>query len=281
MQEPFTPPLPENIEGFPLFGHLRLERIENARDLGGMPVEDGRRIRSGRLIRSGNPHGATDADCELLLLKRHLTCIFDLRTGFEVEASPDPVLNLPDVTYIHASALHEDFERKGPVASLARDVSILRDYFHDAQNFMHELYVKCVMEDQGIRTYRGFFQVLLDANSGSVLWHCTQGKDRTGIAAFLIEYALGVSEHDRWQDYLATNLYMSGWAESMEKRLRTAHQLDDFDFDLESYVYANPQNLHAALDAINEGFGSLPRYLGEALGVGRTECEQLRAMYLE
>lgn len=281
MQASFNPPLPENIEGFPLFGHLRLEHIENTRDLGGMPTEDGHRIRPGRLLRSGNPHGATEADCKLLLMKWHLACIFDLRTGFEVEASPDPVLTLPDVTYIHASVIHEDLEKKSPFASLARDVSVLRDYIHDARSFMRELYVKCVLDDQGIKTYRNFFQVLLNTDEGAVLWHCTQGKDRTGIAAYLIEYVLGVSEHDLMQDYLATNLYMSGWLESMEKRLREAHQLDNFDFDLESYVYADPANLDAALGAINEAYGSLPRYVSEALGVGRAEWEQLRAMYLE
>ena len=68
-----------------------------------------------------------------------------------------------------------------------------------------------LMED----TYRAFvldntprfkelFAHLLD-NGEPLVFHCTAGKDRTGLAAALVLYALDVSESDIWHDYLLTN----------------------------------------------------------------------------
>lgn len=41
-----------------------------------------------------------------------------------------------------------------------------------------------------------------------MVFHCTAGKDRTGVAAFLILSALGVSEKQIVEDYLYTNLFL-------------------------------------------------------------------------
>lgn len=56
--------------------------------------------------------------------------------------------------------------------------------------------------------YQPLFNQLLQTSSDSaLLFHCTAGKDRTGIAAALILYALGVDEKKIMEDYTATNYY--------------------------------------------------------------------------
>ena len=45
---------------------IAFEEIENARDLGSLAMQDGKVIRTGLLIRSGNLSKATDSDVALL-----------------------------------------------------------------------------------------------------------------------------------------------------------------------------------------------------------------------
>ncbi|MBW2401463.1 MAG: tyrosine-protein phosphatase, partial [Deltaproteobacteria bacterium] len=55
------------------------ERVANFRDLGGHTTSDGRRVRSGRLYRSGHLAHCSDADVALLA-EIGLRVVFDFRT---------------------------------------------------------------------------------------------------------------------------------------------------------------------------------------------------------
>ena len=81
---------------------IEFERIQNARDLGGLRVSDGRVIASGLLIRSANLAEATEADVRILREKYHLAKIIDLRT--EVERSEKPDAAMDDVEYLQIQA---------------------------------------------------------------------------------------------------------------------------------------------------------------------------------
>ena len=55
--------------------------------------------------------------------------------------------------------------------------------------------------------YQRLFDLLLQ-DDGNLYFHCTAGKDRTGVAGFLIMMALGVEEEDAIQEYLLSNTYL-------------------------------------------------------------------------
>lgn len=55
--------------------------------------------------------------------------------------------------------------------------------------------------------YRRLFELLL-RNDGNLYFHCTAGKDRTGVAGFLIMMALGMDEKDAVNEYLLSNQYL-------------------------------------------------------------------------
>ena len=68
------------------------------------------------------------------------------------------------------------------------------------------LYVNFLFSERGKSAYRALFRVLLELPEGrSVLWHCTDGKDRTGVASMLILAALGADRRTILEDYLLTN----------------------------------------------------------------------------
>lgn len=279
--EPFKPVEPLKIDGFEDFGFITLEKVCNTRDLGGMPTEDGYRIRKNRLMRSGDLHNATKEDLKRLIDGHELSVVFDLRTSIEVKRNPDPVLEMPGVGFVYESVLPEDEVAVTSFADLPNDIQVIRKFHENALEFMQGLYVKSVMSKSGKQAYHRLFQALLNTEQGAVLWHCTQGKDRTGLGAFFIEYALGVSKEDREQDYLATNLYMKGWLESLDERLRETERLKSLGVDIEAFTYATFTHLGAALQAITNAYGSLDKYLEEGIGVSKEDRERLRTLYLE
>ena len=130
-------------------------------------------------------------------------------------------------------------------------------------------------------TYRGFvrgasdrfaefFGHLLESAEPTV-FHCTAGKDRTGLAAALFLHVLGASQEQIMDDYLLTN-----------QRLRppptAGGTLDPVVAQVLRGVEAD--FLKAAYEAIDADHGSIDRFLDRRLGVGEAERQRLRALYL-
>jgi protein-tyrosine phosphatase len=130
-------------------------------------------------------------------------------------------------------------------------------------------------------TYRGFvrgasyrfaefFGHLLESAEPTV-FHCTAGKDRTGLAAALFLHALGASREQILDDYLLTN-----------QRLRPPAVSGGTLDPVVAQVLRGVESdfLQAAYDAINTDHGSIDRFLDRGLGVGEAERRQLRTLYL-
>ena len=120
---------------------------------------------------------------------------------------------------------------------------------------------------------------MLSKPDGVFYFHCSQGKDRVGIAAFLLETALGVSEEVCREDYFVTN-------EAME--IRVKHYIEDlkcepfynetYEKALRDVFFAKEEYLEHALEVVKEKYGSIENYLIKELNV---DIDNLRALYLE
>lgn len=130
-------------------------------------------------------------------------------------------------------------------------------------------------------TYRGFvrgashrfaefFGHLLDSAEPTV-FHCTAGKDRTGLAAALFLHILGASREQILDDYLLTN-----------QRLRPPTIAGGTLDPVVAQVLRGVESdfLQAAYDAIDADHGSIDHFLDRGLGLGEAERKQLRALYL-
>ena len=129
-------------------------------------------------------------------------------------------------------------------------------------------------------TYRGFVRAsagrfaeffdLLLASAEPTVFHCTAGKDRTGVAAALVLHALGATREEILRDYLLTN-----------ERLKPPTVVWR---GLEPHVArvlwgVRPEFLQAAFDAIDADWGGLDPFLERALGVGPSQRRRLRELY--
>ena len=262
-----------------------METLGNARELGGYVSHDGRKVKRGVLLRSAKPIGASAADLERLKNEYNLHTITDFRMSYEREAEPNPKID--GVTDVWCPIIDEDmisanvnsssesaksmttFER----LKIAVDNGIVTD----------KMYVVFLSLEQGKKGYSEFFRQLLALPEGkSLLFHCTQGKDRTGVGAMLILSALGVDEDTIMQDYMLTNIFNAGLIEK-EKKMLAQYNLSDAA--LQKYLsvmdQVNPQYMQNAFDYLKENYGSVKGYITKELGVTEKYIGKLKNKFLE
>jgi protein-tyrosine phosphatase len=111
--------------------------------------------------------------------------------------------------------------------------------------------------------------------------NCAAGKDRTGFGAAMILAALGVAEDDIVADYLLSDRYFPIERE-MERVLRKYGGEAGGRLDpalIRPMMETRREYIAAALEAIRRDYGSLERFLDEAMGVGPAERRELRERF--
>lgn len=275
------PEVPQPIPGFEEFGHIPLEKLHNTRDLGGLPAADGRRIRPALLLRSGCLHKASEQDIATLLADYRLEGVVDFRTAMERSKEPDPHELMEGVVFYDFPAFSMEAVGITHGAGLAQELKALSADSARPHEMVLGMYPKMLLGDEGRASYGSFLKVLLEGNGGAYLWHCTEGKDRAGLASVLVERALGVPEEYVKRDYLATNLFVRNRAETLLDAVRDKlHLLKGVDADVDSLFYAFSDYYDAAMKAVNQEFGSFDGYLERGLDFGPDKQKALREKYL-
>ena len=190
---------PEMAVGFPKGGRLPLQNLWNTRDLGAIITEDERHILPRRLLRSGDLYHLSLADQKALCEEYRLTTVIDLRTEAEAKERPDTIL--PGVEYYRIPVLDEPH----PGITHVRDMD--REFLKnqkDPGKFMEKIYEEILNDQYSVKQYARFIDVLLHHENGAILWHCSTGKDLTGIATAILLCALGVSGNEIREDYRRT-----------------------------------------------------------------------------
>jgi len=245
---------------------IHFDGIVNARELGGLAAADGKHVKSGRLIRAAGLHGASDRDLTRLQEEFDLREVIDFRFADECEHKPDrPV---PGATYRNIPALQPSPRGNRPMFEAAEP---------DFDAIYRMVYAKLAESDYSAAAYRQFFDVLLAHPEGGIYYHCSQGKDRTGMASVLVLTALGVDWADIEADYFLSNVGLECMVEMADDP--RASKWSRFTKEHMTYVFG--ANLKVYTDCVEQGWGDLSRYLRERIGLTEAEIAQLRRDYLE
>ncbi len=267
--------------------NVPFEGIENARDLGGLPVRGGKVVRKDVLLRSGELSRATDADMKLLSERFKLSNIFDFRFYAEVENAKDRVGD--GVCYTHLSTLPEvlvngfsdgraDSEKIKSEDFTAQLVSFA--FNPKAQELSRQMYPLTVSDTTSQRLYGEFLRGVLKAEGGS-LWHCSQGKDRAGWGTAFLLAALGAERGTIVEDFALSNISYAPVVEQLsEKVLQMGGGENELRF-IRSMAGVSVENFERGLDLIDERFGGMDVYIEKALGFSSDMKKQLRIKYLE
>ena len=198
-----------------------------------------------------------------LLRDNKIKVIIDLRGKDEVEHLKDT--NIKAIKFINLPLLPEKKEDEpSPI------VTIKHMTLPDMAYAYRQLVGRDIKD-----SWSKIFNILLDNNSGPVLFHCSAGKDRTGVVTAVILTALGIDKETIYQDYLLTNerpLYYKKMALEMDPESR--------EIFLE-YFQAKKEYLDAAFDEINKIYGSFDNFLLETCLIDNNKLAILKDKYLK
>lgn len=256
-----------------------VKHIANMRELGGLPAADGRVVAHGRLIRGGHLHKIKEWEAEYLKNEMGVTHIIDLRSPSELEEKPDVV---PEgVKYSYFPSLTN--EQNPSINKHNRTSELKRIMKTDggALAYLSNIYRLLISQELSIESHKNVLNALLESEGGAIYWHCTQGKDRTGIAAAVILMALGVSREDIMAEYLNEKKSLIFRNNILTTLVAIVLFNRKAKFSLSVLMNAKRQCLEAAFDEMDKKYGSSDRYIHEILGFSDEQIEMLRERYLE
>jgi len=240
--------------------HIALTGASNFRDLGGYVGHQGRTVKWRKIFRSD--HLANLSPNDLLLIQSlGIQRSFDFRG---VQESQAQAYDWPDLQR-HSLSIEPTVVQRLQAQHLSGKPLTAAD----ALDAMQTTYRDFVRVDSG--RFAQLFEHLLD-QPDPLLFHCTAGKDRTGLAAALVLYALGVSETDIWRDYLLTNqLYK-----------RNSIGATALAPDVLKIVWEVQESfLQASLEEIQATYGGVQNYLSDQLGLTPAALLRLQSLYLD
>lgn len=239
---------------------LPLEGLLNTRELGGYPVSvkgQRKRVKRGLLYRSGSPENITTAG-KKALEKLGIKTTVDFRSPDEKTARFEfPTLEKKIEVPIDAGNLMRTFLRS--------DEWAFNNSTEKAAAEMKNLYR--LLPEEAIPRYRVLFEALSDAANAPLLYCCSAGKDRTGMASVLILHALGAERETILGDYLASNENLRPYWGRYEKT----------EAYLVPYFTVTENYLGAAMETIAR-YGGIDSYITKEL---RADIHHLRDLYVE
>jgi len=266
---------------------LPVRGIVNARDLGGYTLNDGRRVREGQLLRSALLADATNADIAYLQGLGTVKVI-DFRMDEEKEGKVDR--EVPGAAYIAlpidasgsvaATATEKEKKKFGGRKKFdVKKIIVMAAFNKKAQQVARDLYPTLLLHPDCQKQFAVFMRELVDTPEGTVLFHCTQGKDRTGIASALILAALGADRETIIQDFDATNKVYEKDVKKYTRRVKFWGGKEDEIGVVKAFLGANTDNFIKALETVDAQYGSLEAYLKGPIGLTESDISVLRERY--
>ena len=263
--------------------------IVNARDLGGYVMQDGRKVRDGLLLRSAHLAEATDTDLQYLS-QLPTAAVIDMRKEDEKKGKVDRTV--PGAKYVplqidatgNAGAGMTEKEKKkftGHKKFEVKKIIVAAAFNKKAKEVAREMYPILLFRPESQEQFAAFFRHVLAAEKGAVLYHCSQGKDRTGIASALLLAALGADRDTIVSDFDATNKVYESDVKKFTVLVRLLGGKDEEVGVVKAFLGCNTDNFIRALDRIDREYGSLDAYLHGPMGLTDEDIRTLRARYLE
>ena len=237
---------------------ILLEGAVNFRDLGGYATEDGQRTRWRVLFRADGLGELTVGDFTVLR-DLGIRTVIDLRAAYELERGQFDVVSHP-VSYHHIPFIEsipepEEFDRR--------------------PDLLEAQYLE--MLDNAGTEIRSALEVLAGPDALPAVFHCTAGKDRTGLLSAILLRLLGVAEETVVTDYA---LSQEAMGRLKEKIIRKYPDSEEMLNGIEGVFSAEPAKMHTLLAYLHEHYGSVDRYVS-GIGVGPDVVARLRTTLLE
>jgi protein-tyrosine phosphatase len=247
-----------------------LEGAYNFRETGGYRTSDQQRVRTGLVFRTDHLNELSDSDVDTFETLG-IRSVYDFRLNNEVERQPS---RLPG-TLAPVQLGFADLGIDEAMIDVVRDMLSGKAPLPDA-NFWDENYLSLL--DLGRPMFVQLFAALASSKNLPAVFHCTGGKDRTGLANAMLLSVLGVDRSIVIDDFLLTNLYRTPFRiASLAPGLRAA------GVDVAAAVPiigVCRSALMAALAHLEGHYGGVEAYLVDG-GLTADDLSQVRANLIE
>lgn len=254
--------------------------IRNIRDLGGLTGLDGRKIKKNILIRSAMLNNLEDEDIAWLR-EINVTKIYDLRTQTEVARKPD--IQVPGIENINFY-LQDENNGAGLTMKGIRALMISSKTEEERLALIPEmqvLYSTMVKNDFCRKRFGALIRDIVAHEDGAVLFHCTSGKDRTGMTAAILCSILGVSREDIFDDYLRS-LEHAEWESAIMRQEFIDEGASDAVADkLKQFFVVDKAFLETFFSEIEKESGSVEKYIKDVYKIDDQMIEKFRERMLE
>lgn len=258
---------------------MKRVHLTNFRDLGGKKNKEGKHLKEGYLFRGRSLTGLSKknlAEVEAL----HLDSIFDFRDEKDRIAKPDD--EIKGAKNYACSVL----EKLGPEASgspvdiyYIQEVIAGKKMTKEEYEYSYEIYLRMYREiPYAVDAFKPVFEAL-DRHE-RIYYHCTGGKDRTGIFSMILLWAFGFDDKTVYRDYHRSNY--ARWKKNIWRLghiFRNSGQLMSIKY-MWKYLDCNKKNFNITKAAIFDRYGDIATFLKEVYGISKEQIADWKSFYL-
>jgi len=247
----------------------------NLRDLGGYNTRDDRFfVRQGIVYRSGviRAHNAALSRAAREI-KPALVADFRFSKEIDMEGKSAPI----DGALYQRFCPTDEVSIPGFVTSYDDFITQTVDDLYKLRKSLIESYTTMPFANGA---FGDFLRAVLTAK-GPVIFHCSAGKDRTGIASALLLLALDISDEAIIEDYLLTAKARSVQLdERIADYAQRADGGEDYREALHEYLAPTEEGIRAMMEVVRSHHGSIEAYFEQELGLTTNNLRQLREKLL-
>ena len=233
---------------------LPLEGAYNVRELGGYTTAHGTITRWQTFLRADSLH-ALSVQAQQQLIDYGVRSVIDLRSHYEIELEPNVLAASSSVRYVNIPLLGQ--MNNGSPADIPRDLFSIYKYILDSCQTNVAEVMRTFLADGGV----------------PALFHCSAGKDRTGVISALLLALAGVDDETIVQDYALTGHYLKPKLALYRQRAAAAGR-DMAAFEL--LLLSEPQTMRDTLQYLHNVYRGAGAYLSH-IGLRDRESNQLRS----
>lgn len=264
---------------------VSFDNIVNARDLGEMIGAGGRQIRPHRILRTAHLHDASPEDLRRLHEEYNLVRVFDFRSLGEAEALPDQPVEGATHHLLPTIDLSAEKLTEQPIpqeAFLDLETHIVNySFYPEVQAMAANMYPSLIRSEYSQLQYATFLRLIVESpEDGGVLWHCFQGKDRTGWGAAYLLFALGVDREAVIADFDLSNEAYRSLVERLDQEIIRRGGGEAEMEVVQAFMGVSTANFIRTLDLIDREFGGMMSYLHNELMLSPDDIHLLRRRFL-
>lgn len=262
------------------------DNIVNARDLEGLVGAGSKAIRPHRLLRTAHLHDASPDDLRRLHEEYNLARIFDFRSLGEAEALPDQPVEGATHHLLPTIDLSAEKLTEQPIpqeAFLDLETHIINySFYPEVQAMAANMYPSLIRSEYSQLQYATFLRLIVESpENGGILWHCFQGKDRTGWGAAFLLFALGVERETIIADFDLSNAAYRDLVNRLNADIIARGGGEPEMAVIQAFMGVSTANFVRTLEIIDDEFGGMTSYLNNCLFLSHEDMLILRKRFLQ